>query len=1266
MRTSVTFRSRAFLALLVATTLAGAACAKKVPAAHETLSQAARKAEKSDAPARIVALAGFHAFLVEGDFAKAQGLFDRALKVDPSEPWAHFGMLSLARRDAQPRKILEAALNLAERAPSHPLSAYGARSALELSGTAPGYDDIIVDRAPKVLAQSTLPETAHLLRSALASIAAGRDDLAQRDLLFTEMGTATEYTAAGPLSALDVLGFDELTPPEKTGDLSGPFDGPLGKLPPRVVKFPDGRFSLAGETSRGDGFVLAVDATVESPGVYLLRTVSSAAHRAFVDGTKVSERRAFERFPSSVTSAPIVLPAGTHRIVTKMIKDDRAGTLTLSLHRADGKPSNVRFQASRGAAPATWGQSVARPKIVGSYPDAGHLYDALEKEAGAYLAAWVAVNDGFDRDPDGSQRLLAALGDTPLSAPFLALRANVWLADRGAPAKVSHGRASRDLEASLGQDPKSVQALLQRALLSLDDSRMEEARGLLNRAKALQTPPAPPVALLDARLSLALNIDAEVDRAAQEALVAEPGLCEALGLRHEIARRQDAISRVDAVLKQAARCPGALERAAQEARTRGKNDEAISLSAKLAAQDPTDILRVTTYSNLLITAKRYDEATRVLEALLQVWPRNASVHKRLADVHEFAGRKAQALALREAALKLDGNDLALWRTVTRAKTGGEPLAGYTFKADEAIARFEKNAGSGENAATAYVLDAATVRIHSDGSMLDRVHVIQKVLDQSGVQDAAEVNLPQGAQVLTLRTRKADGATLEPENIEGKDSISLPGVQVGDYVEYEYLLAHAPRAAVMPGATPATFFFQLANQPNAWTTYRVIAPKGSGLTVDARNGVQTAPVKTQGNEEIFHHEEHNVPPYIVEPNAPPSQEEILPLVTLGVGQRGSEGLLHYYGDVFYERGRISHEVEVFARGAVGDKTGADAVQALYEAVMTKLSGRDAGLGQTAAASVSQDRGSRLWLLKASLEAVGIRARLAAVRTFSANPNASMFPSESQFPYVALRAEPEGSDPIWLDPTVRFSPFGQLPEQALGEREAYLLPEPGRPLTRVKTPGPSKIFGRRVELNLTLDATGKLTGEGTEVYEGIEGAITSEQLKALSEDQRNQALQSALSRYFNGADLGDVTVTLVEKVGTPLTVKYAFTANRFARVDKGRMMLAPLTFPSMLGRRYVQLSARRTPLYIDNTERTRTKVTLQLPEGYALRGEAMVTDEKTKFGNYRRVEKVDGRTLTIDEELSIPMSRVPPPEYESFGGFAGEVDLIQTRDLVLESR
>ncbi|MFP2933803.1 DUF3858 domain-containing protein [Pyxidicoccus sp. 3LG] len=691
-------------------------------------------------------------------------------------------------------------------------------------------------------------------------------------------------------------------------------------------------------------------------------------------------------------------------------------------------------------------------------------------------------------------------------------------------------------------------------------------------------------------------------------------------------------------------------------------ETAAKLYAELLARDPSSVSTGTSLANVYVSLRRYDDAMAVLRELAKPWPRNADLVKRMADVREYAGQPAEALTLREKALTMEGDDLSLRRAVERAKTGKELLQEHAIDGREAIRVYEAEPMSSGSAAV-FVLDAAAVRVYPDGSIVNRIHTVQKALEQSGVQDIAEVNVPRGAQVLALRTLKADGRVLEPENIEGKDTVSLPGVQVGDYVQVEYLLAEGPRGPAQPGFTASAFYFQIANQPNAWTTYTVVAPKGSGMKVDA-HGMKAPAPKVNGEQEVFHYEARRVPPFIAEPDSPPSGNEYLPFVMVGAGATGNDGLVRVYGDAFQERWQRTSEVEDFARKATEGKSGMDAVKALHAAVMQRFTGRDSGLGQSASSTVSQDRGSRLMVMKAGLDTLGIPARVVAVRTFNVDPADYLFPNDNLLPYATLRVEVPGSEPVWVDTSVRNGPFGELPEAAMGEREAYLLPEPGRPLQKVQTPPMKEVPGKEVKLTLQLAADGKLVGKGEEVYSGFEAAQLAEAFNQLSAESRNQALQGAVARYFGGASLSSVKLDYQEQVGAPFILRYEFTVPRFGRMEGDRRMaLGPLTFPAQLGRRYVQLSTRRTPLYIDNTEASRTQVTLELPGGWKLTDPQASLNVDSPFGRFTRAEKQEGGTLTINESLRLPRTRVAPKQYEQFSGFTGDVDLIQTRELVL---
>ncbi|MBJ6761206.1 tetratricopeptide repeat protein [Myxococcaceae bacterium JPH2] len=1239
--------------------VAGLTGCPKPTVTPRVLEAAAERAQSGSPEARTLAFAGFHAYLVAGDAALAQQRFDAALAKDPNDPYALQGQALLARRAGRTAPALTASLELVKRAPRHPLAVPAARYALDLVGTAPAMDDAILEGVEAALAAGVQGEAAYLLRGARLSIHNFRGDTARQAQDLKDLGGVSEATVVGPFSPFHILSFRDQLPPEKDGSLAGPFTGAFGPLATRTVHAPDGRLDLGGEPGHGDMYVLAFDAEVTEPGDYVVRSVSQTSHRVLLDGTPVLERQRWTRAASTVTARAVSLKAGKHRIVTSVSRDETTGVFTFALLRADGKPSTIRYTAATGAAPA-WGGGVSTTEAPLHYATTEDLAAALRGEAGDTLATFLAVRDGMGRDGDGSRRLMGTL--QPTSPALLALRAELASQDRTIPAKVARGRATRDLEAVLAKDPGNVAAQLLRADLFLDEGQAAQALEALKAARDAAKPTGSAVHLMLARAALALDVDPQAEVALEAALEAQPGLCDAVALQYNLARKRDAVSRADALMSAQENCPGALARQADHARTRGEPEAAAQAYATMLARDPDNVTTGAALANAYIGLRRFDDATRVLRSLFAIWPRNKELLERLADVREYAGDKAEALTLREQALMLDGSDLTLRRAVERAKTGKELLQAHAIDGREAIRAYEAAPVTGGSAA-AYVLDAAAVQAFPDGSLVNRIHTIQKALEQSGVQEIAEVNLPRGAQLLALRTLKADGRVLEPENIEGKDTMSLPGVQVGDYVEVEYLLAEGDRGPAQPGFAASAFYFQIANQPNAWSTYTVVAPKGSNLRVDAHNMKASEPV-VQGDQEVFHYDARRVPPFIPEPDAPPSGNEYLPFVVVGTGATGNDGLVQVYGDAFQDRWQRTAEVEAFAKQATEGKTGMEAVKALHAAVMKRFSGRDTGLGQSAASTVAQDRGSRLTVLKAGLDALGIPSRVAAVRTFNTPPAPYLFPNEQLLPYAALHVEVPGEAPVWVDTSVRFGPFGELPETAMGEREAYLMPEPGKAQQKVTTPALKERPGKQVKLDLELSTDGKLTGKGDEVYTGFEAAQIAEAFEQLSAESRNQALQGAVSRYFGGAELSSVKLDRATEVGAPFVLHYEFTVPRFGRVEGDqKMVLGALTFPALLGRRYVELSSRDTPLFIDSMEASRTQVTLTMPQGWKLADPQASLKVDSDFGHFARTEKQEGRTLTLNESLQVPRNRISPRDYEKFSAFAGDVDLIQVREMFL---
>jgi hypothetical protein len=556
-----------------------------------------------------------------------------------------------------------------------------------------------------------------------------------------------------------------------------------------------------------------------------------------------------------------------------------------------------------------------------------------------------------------------------------------------------------------------------------------------------------------------------------------------------------------------------------------------------------------------------------------------------------------------------------------------------------------------------------MRFFEDGSMVERTHIIEKAFSQRGVTRIAEVEIPSGATVLKLRTLKADGSTLEPEYIEHKNSVSMPSVEPGDMVELEYLNSQPSRGWLHAGFSSPAFFYHIPFKPNRWARFTVLAPKTSKLRVDAHL-MKPLPPKLQGEEFVFTHEEKNLPAFEVDPLSPPSQMEWLPFISVGTSP-GYEGFISAAADRSLELGQVRFEVEQFARKTTAGKQGVAAVEALYNAVHTQVTdGNNAQV--SAAATVGNERGSRFWLLYAALKSLGIDVRVAATTTVFSNPNPSLFPLPNNLGYWCLRVKLPGHPVLWLDTSTRFLPFATLPEYA-DSHMAYVLPEPGKPFEAARLPTATSPSLRTSTFNLQLDAQGKLSGKGEEMYTGFMAAKLTENFGKLSQEQQQFRVQDSVSEQFAGASVSGIEILPSQAPGEAFVVRYHMEAKGFAsELGENSWVLPALTPLQNLGQRYATSGFRKTALFIPTPENAQTHLRLSLPENSEVAEPVAAKQILSPWGNYVRHEASDKNVFVLEESFQLKQGRISPEDYESFVGFAGEVDLFQAREFTVRRR
>ncbi len=1177
--------------------------------------------------------------------------------VRDGDGWGSMGAALRARRVLDGAAEVDALLAAAQADPAGPLAIVAMRRLAELSEESPARAAQVDAGVARLLASGRLSGVAaYRARVARALVAEALGDPAAASRYRSENGAVTAWTVMGPFSELRVLDFDRAIPPE-SGELPAEVPAPAG-LPPsrsRAIPTPDGTFALDGEPPLGDVFALASDVTLARGGRYLLTLNTGATVRLTIDGAFVHERRAFAAWLPGVAYLPLELRPGWHRLVVKLARTDGNGALSISLPRADGTPSDAVWTAPAAGAPPP--PVAARPAPATPIATGRQLAEAMAGGAGPVLARLLGARDALLPDREGAKVLLSeALELAPGSASVLVALADARDDDPTLDRRVAQTRAESALRDALRADPGHAEARVMLASLLRAEERFDDADEVLT---ALAAPAAsrPRALAARGRAAEARGLPERAEALAAEALTAG-GSCEAADLARSLAVRRQALARIDETWALLARCRGGRERLAQQLRSRGDAAGAGAALEPLVAARPWDVDLGLSRAEALVGEGQPAAAARRMAALAVLWPRSPRIQVSLATALELAGDRAGARAAQERALLLDGGNLSLRRALA-LEDGREALDDLSEDARAAIRAYEA-AGRRLGVSSVMVLDAAAIDIHPGGVATERTQQVIHVLDQAGVDQHGELSIPAGAEIIAARTIKPDGRTIEPErSSDEKASLSLSGLEPGDYVQVDYIRAvRAPFGAMGYAADP--FFFQAPRERLFRSTYVVRAPAGAGLAADA-HGMRAPQIVQEGAFQVMRAERRDAPPFLPEPESP-GMSETMPFVAVGTGA-SRDAFQRSIADRLVGRTLPTEELTAFARqirAEAKDPSPTGLARAAYARVARTILG-DGPLLEDASEVLSRGRGNRLVVLRAVLEALGLEVRVALVRPFSADPAPYRFPTAGVYPAQVLRVR-AGGQTVWLDPSTRMNPFGVLPGW-LADCEALVLPGPGDAPSVDRTPRPGGGDVKQTELRVAVAADGAGELSGTERYPGWVGAVLKAQLESLDATQRRQAVESMLTRSFQGITVAEVSFEGEDDPDAPLLVRWRGRAPQLARPSDGGLVFESALAAADLAGRYVRLAARTTPLLLQTSERTVTQIEIVPPAGMQVVA-APPSRLATPFGVYERTDRAaEGGALVRSERLELSRARVQPQAYPEFSAFAATVDATQEQPIRL---
>ncbi|MCC6552389.1 MAG: hypothetical protein IT372_05120 [Polyangiaceae bacterium] len=1042
---------------------------------------------------------------------------------------------------------------------------------------------------------------------------------------------------------------------------------PLRMQPPRVLEVERRgcQLSPAGPT---EGGVYYVETFVELPADRELIVAVQGAFAVLVDDVEVLTRDTKQWGIWPRFGARLRLAAGRHRILARVGGRDTS----IRLLAPDGTPLGAA--TSDDPAPPyaiTPPERLPDPNPIepfltalGVPPQPGTPRPPAPRDVSdpisRYLAAYVAHLEGQE---DVSSVLIEPLVKDPATATGPALAAQAVFIEKDPIFPESDARdLVKDVRARAAQ--KDPALWWPRFWLALDEADKIGVPEVARKIEALagEFREVPDILTALASMYARLGWKAEHAATVKEAAARFPDDADVLGAMRGLLVEDGKTAEADALAARIRRLDPDSEIELERAIDRRDYAAAIAELERLGSlrKDRKDIaIRI---ADLLTRAGKGEESLEKLERALAKDPDDAAARLALADARLARGdRDALQKALIEAIRR--GSDAGDLRDAIELIDCTTELSPYREDGARVIAQYEAS-GQTMPGNAARVLDYAALWVHGNGSARMLEHEIIRIQSREAIQEHAEQRVPRGL-VLKLRTVKRDGAILEPEVVEGKPTVTMPHLEVGDYIETESIWSL--RSDGRGGRTfeGPRWMFREEKVPYWRSELVVISPKNRALDVEIGGEVPPAQVTEAGAVAVRRWRVDKSPALPEEPGSAPLSE-FIPNVRIGWGINLQDTLARMVDAAADETPRDPRLIRVARAIALGDDAKRrgpppsldEQARRVYRWVLANVEpgretdGRRAVIGKS---------GNRTEAFVHLCRLLGIDASYGVVRDrLTAPPRGPMSEAES-FNALAVRVDARGpGSPRWMVVREKFAPYGYLPSSLRGQPAVVL--RPGAP--REVTTSAGAVDGVTHEGVAELAADGSATLELRQSFEGKLAIGLRTALETLPDARLKETIEAKLlPQALPGARLDALEVENLTNLDAPLVLVMKVRTASFARSREGELVISP-PFMVHLGN-LAGLPARETPLYISEQIATRSavRVRVKLPQGARVATALAPISAEDSGRTVQVSDRVDKGELVFERVVDLPAGRVQPEAYRAFQQFARSADAALGRDVVI---
>ena len=566
-----------------------------------------------------------------------------------------------------------------------------------------------------------------------------------------------------------------------------------------------------------------------------------------------------------------------------------------------------------------------------------------------------------------------------------------------------------------------------------------------------------------------------------------------------------------------------------------------------------------------------------------------------------------------------------------------------------------------------ILDYAATRIYPDGTRIGLTHQISRVLSKEGKIEVGEIYLPKTASLLKVRTIK-DGTfeIVEPESIDFKDSITAPNLDVGDYVEIEYLTFDPKMSSVSSRAITDIFLYGSDQSPIVRSEFVYEYPRDWNIETIINDPYFLIKKSCEPHGEFIRctAKREDITVYLPEPHSV-SHMDVIPNLQI----------THLYdwdfvrkalNETITRKTRHTQYIEDFYSGIEAEVNKTDSVREkarlIYDYVLDHIDESESTMStdaETATSSVTRNVGSRVLVLYALYKYAGIPSYFALINSARSPINSPIQPTIYDNSHATILVVDTESGPAYIQPDEDFMPFDYLLPEFQNQQAIPIDMNRDIFTTRISAPDSMQSL---INIEYHINEDGSASANSQEIVKATRSVIMRNFLFTLKndKDRTEQIIQNNLANSYGRINLTGLSYDKLEERNQPLVINYAFDIASFAETSDSTLNIISRIFAYNLVNQLAPLpaSVRHYAEYVDTDMQSRRKLIFNASDGFTWKTDTLNdVDINTKFGRYTRQTHLDGNVLVLEESISVKPQRVPLNEYGAFREFCLSVDEAQ---------